>query len=118
MTSDAFADALDRLADSIKTVAVALRQDRVVASQPSVVEEPPQWSRRLLLTPRQLAAELNVAEQTLAKWRLSGSGPRYCKFGRLVRYDLEEVVKWAEIRRYAHTTEQQAANVVNAGVGR
>ena len=86
MTTNAITDALDCPADSIKTLAAALRQEQAVARPPSAREEPAQSPKRLILTPRQLAAELNVAEQTLAKWRLSGMGPRYRKFGRLVRY--------------------------------
>lgn len=107
MTSDVIADALERLADGIRTVAAALREEgseaMARAHGPKLLES----SEHVLLTPKQLAAELNVAEQTLAKWRLSGVGPRYSKFGRLIRYDRAEVLRWVDERRYAHTAEQQ-----------
>jgi hypothetical protein len=62
---------------------------------------------RILLTPKQLAAELSVAAGTLAKWRLSGTGPHYRKFDGSIRYDRADITEWVAKRRYAHTTEQQ-----------
>tara|TARA_R110000803_G_scaffold134131_1_gene201209 strand:+ start:159 stop:326 length:168 start_codon:yes stop_codon:yes gene_type:complete len=45
-----------------------------------------------------LSERLNVGEQTLRKWRLSGVGPAYIKLGDTknakVRYDLSDIQKW------------------------
>jgi hypothetical protein len=48
-----------------------------------------------LLTEKQVAALLEVSVKTLQGWRYRGCGPRFVKFGRLVRYrmtDLEAFV--------------------------
>jgi hypothetical protein len=43
------------------------------------------------------AAEiLEVSPLTLRNWRVSGNGPRYRKFGRLVRYARTDLEKWAD----------------------
>ncbi len=51
-----------------------------------------------LLTTKTLSERLNVGEQTLRKWRLSGVGPAYIKLGDTknakVRYDLSDIQKW------------------------
>lgn len=39
-----------------------------------------------LLRDRHAAAVLNVSPKTLANWRVSGTGPRFIKSGRLVTY--------------------------------
>ena len=55
---------------------------------PSLSDDP-------LLTPNATGEELGVSPQgTLAKWRLRGCGPRYCKIGRLVRYRRSDVEAW------------------------
>ena len=104
----AVAIALERLADSIRMLASALRQPLATPKRPAVEQERPPSAIQVLLTPKQLAVELGVSVQTVAKWRLSGLGPRYCKFGAAVRYDHAEVQRWVDDRRYAHTAEQQA----------
>lgn len=58
---------------------------------------------QVMLTPSQLADRLGMAEQTLRKWRLSGTGPAYIKLGDTrnakVRYKLEDVVAWEQANR-------------------
>jgi predicted DNA-binding transcriptional regulator AlpA len=47
------------------------------------------------LTVQQLAAREGVAVQTVYGWNKTRTGPRYMKIGgRLVRYRLEDVIKW------------------------
>lgn len=45
-------------------------------------------------TPEQLAERLQITTGTLAKWRLTGRGPRFRKFGSLVRYSTTDVATW------------------------
>ncbi len=40
------------------------------------------------------AARLNLSPQRLAKMRLDGTGPAFCKVGRTVLYRLEDLDKW------------------------
>jgi excisionase family DNA binding protein len=44
-----------------------------------------------LLTPKQVAELLQVAEQSLAKWRMTGVKLPFVKVGSAVRYRLEDV---------------------------
>jgi len=49
----------------------------------------------MMLNEHETAAVLGCSEALLRKWRLCGSGPAYCKVGRLVRYrqvDLDEFI--------------------------
>jgi predicted DNA-binding transcriptional regulator AlpA len=43
--------------------------------------------------------------RTIQKWRVTGDGPDFYKFGRSVRYRRDEVIAWAEARRKAHTSQ-------------
>lgn len=55
-----------------------------------------------LATPEEVAAYLNdIPVKTLAKWRSDGTGPRYTKVGRHVRYDWADVRAWLTSQRPA-----------------
>ena len=62
-----------------------------------------------LLTPKQLAGLLAVNENTLAKWRLQGVGPKFVKIQRHVRYAANDVDCWTNERTFASTTAADAA---------
>jgi Helix-turn-helix domain len=47
-----------------------------------------------LLRPAELAAELEVCEMTLKRWRRIGSGPPVTKIGRRIFYARPSVVAW------------------------
>jgi hypothetical protein len=49
---------------------------------------------QLWFTREELAQRWRMPVKTLAEWASKGIGPRYAKFGRHVRYPLEEVLKW------------------------
>lgn len=51
-----------------------------------------------LMTAKELAAYLGVAEQTLANWRYVGRGPRFYRVGQLVKYRRGDVDRWLEER--------------------
>lgn len=46
------------------------------------------------LTRRELAERYGVPMKTPAEWASKGTGPRYAKFGRHVRYRLSDVIDW------------------------
>jgi hypothetical protein len=50
-------------------------------------------------TEQQTAERLNIPVATLRTWRSRGGGPPFCRFGRLVRYSVQETERWAESRR-------------------
>ncbi len=47
-----------------------------------------------LFGPSVLAEHLDISEETLAKWRYLGKGPRWLKIGKHVRYRREDVDAW------------------------
>ena len=61
--------------------------------------------------PSEMLTETGVADllcqsvRTIQKWRVTGDGPGFYKFGRSVRYLSSEVLAWREARRKAHTSE-------------
>lgn len=56
------------------------------------------------LRPRDAAAHLGLAPQTLAKWRCAGGGPPFRKLGRrAVRYRLADLDSFAS-RQFTSTT--------------
>jgi excisionase family DNA binding protein len=50
------------------------------------------------LTIVELAARLQVPEQTVHRWNRTGKGPTYIKAGRHVRYRLADVLAWEKSR--------------------
>lgn len=49
-----------------------------------------------LIDERGAAKALAVATRTLQWWRTSGTGPRFVKIGRAVRYRKADLVNWIE----------------------
>ena len=58
----------------------------------------------LISTP-ELAAQLGLAEITLRKWRVYGSGPRFVRLGGSVRYRAEDIDAWLASRIANSTSE-------------
>ena len=51
-----------------------------------------------MLSAPELAEQLDVPEETLQYWRVRGTGPKYSKLGRHVRYDPVDVADWIRAR--------------------
>ncbi len=51
---------------------------------------------------------LGLSESTLAKLRVGGNGPAYCKLGRRVVYRAEDLQSWREARLAYHTSDAEA----------
>jgi predicted DNA-binding transcriptional regulator AlpA len=58
-----------------------------------------------LLNSKKAAAFLGVSERTLERLRTAGEGPKYVKFGMVVRYDPADILAWIEGRKRASTSE-------------
>ena len=70
-----------------------------------------------LLRTAKAADLLGLAPATLAKWRVLGGGPPYKKLGRVVVYDLLELLNWAQQRSRtstSHTHTSTAEPVASA----
>ena len=51
------------------------------------------------LSRRELAERYGLPVKTLAQWASKGTGPRYARMGRHVRYRLSDVIAW-ETQRF------------------
>ena len=58
-----------------------------------------------LLTPKQAAAFLNLSPSILAKWRVTGDGPRYCKLSASVRYAPDDLREFVSLSMRQSTSE-------------
>jgi predicted DNA-binding transcriptional regulator AlpA len=56
------------------------------------------------------AAYLGLAKNTMAKMRVYGSGPRFAKYGRAVRYSIDELDAWIQKNSADSTSEHWRAN--------
>jgi predicted DNA-binding transcriptional regulator AlpA len=50
------------------------------------------------LTECEVSERTHISLATLRRWRLENRGPKYHKFGSLVRYGEEELILWEEAR--------------------
>ena len=77
------------------------------SQRPQVLRPPlsPRSEPELLLTPQETAIRLRVSGSFLAKARMTGSGPRFRKFGRSVRYAVQDLIDWERSRSRGSTSE-------------
>ena len=59
------------------------------------------------LSRQELADRYGVPVKTPAVWASKGTGPRYAKFGRHVRYRLSDVIDW-ESKQFAENKRSSA----------
>ena len=64
-----------------------------------------------LMTANTTAEMLCVTNNTLAKWRISGGGPKFITIGRRIAYDPADVTEWVDARRFSSTTEAEASGL-------
>lgn len=63
-------------------------------------------SSEVLLTVEDAALRLKISKHTLNRWRVTGEGPPFIKYGpRLVRYKQEALDAWALDRTRGSTRE-------------
>jgi excisionase family DNA binding protein len=55
-------------------------------------------SEAIWLSRKDLADRLGVPNKTPAEWATKGTGPKYARFGRHVRYRLSDVIAWEDER--------------------
>ncbi|MXY39682.1 MAG: helix-turn-helix domain-containing protein [Rhodospirillaceae bacterium] len=61
------------------------------------------------LNTREAAAHLRLSMRTLDRYRVSGDGPVFLKFGGRVRYLPEDLDAWARSRRRKSTSDDGTA---------
>jgi len=62
----------------------------------------------LTFTAGEAAKMLGLAPSTLAKLRLNGNGPTYCKLGRRVVYRRVDLEQWLQSRTVRDTSDADA----------
>jgi predicted DNA-binding transcriptional regulator AlpA len=62
-----------------------------------------------LLSAREAAALLHLSERTLERFRVSGTGPKFIRLGRSVRYRLADIEAHIASRTVSSTSERPAA---------
>jgi excisionase family DNA binding protein len=63
-------------------------------------------STEILLTVEEAATRLKISKHTLNRWRVTGEGPPFVKYGpRLVRYVDRVLDEWAAGRAHRSTSE-------------
>ena len=53
------------------------------------------------------ATFLGVSVRSLQSWRLTGKGPRFCKFEKAVRYSQVDLARWASARAVQSTAQAE-----------
>ena len=61
-----------------------------------------------VVTTAEAARVLGLSQSTLAKMRLNGNGPIYCKLGRRVVYRPADLEKWLKSRTTRDTSDADA----------
>lgn len=58
------------------------------------------------LTTPEAARYLTLKPNTLEKMRVYGGGPQYRKHGRHVRYHLDDLIAWSDLRKKDMTSDE------------
>lgn len=58
-----------------------------------------------LFNTSEVATRLGVAEVTLRKWRIYGTGPRFIRCGTNIRYRNSDIESWVSSRTVGSTSE-------------
>jgi excisionase family DNA binding protein len=53
-------------------------------------------TQALMFTTRQAAEQIGVEPSALHRWRSRGTGPRFVRFGRSVRYHQDALNRWVQ----------------------
>lgn len=60
------------------------------------IKAPAAYWMRDNLTTKEAADFLNVAVETMQRWRKTKQSPRYYKKGRIIRYSMDDLREWQE----------------------
>lgn len=60
-----------------------------------------------LIKTKQAAEICCVSDRTMEAWRLRGTGPKYHKLGKSVRYNQSDVDAWLKITQRQSTSETE-----------
>ncbi len=66
-------------------------------------------SQPILITSKTARTRLGVGDVTLWRWRKEGTGPRWCKMGARIMYELHSVNEYIEQRLQEHSSARSLA---------
>ncbi len=66
-------------------------------------------NHQLVMTTKEAGRFLKLSHRTLEDWRLKGQGPRFRKWGRIVRYHTADLHAFADGPSFANTGQALAA---------
>jgi len=99
---------ISRLADAFERIATALeKQTTGTRSQPAVTENQSIQDKEIL-TDKETASFLGVADRTLRDWRKRGKGPDYAQMGSKIRYRKTDINEYLD--RQIISMEQGSKN--------
>jgi predicted DNA-binding transcriptional regulator AlpA len=58
-----------------------------------------------LLDQKSAAKVLRLSVRTLERYRVAGTGPKFCRLGRLIRYRETDLREWIECSLHSSTSE-------------
>lgn len=61
-----------------------------------------------MLNTEMASKKIGVAPNTLAKWRIAGTGPRFRKLGSKVAYTEQDIEDWLQSRTVSSTSQKVA----------
>ncbi len=69
------------------------------------------------LTPAEFCERYHVAQRTADRWRVTGDGPQWVRFGpRKILYRVADCEAWATMRTFAHRADELSrASISDAG---
>jgi predicted DNA-binding transcriptional regulator AlpA len=72
-----------------------------------------------LVDERRAGEMLGLSIRTLQDWRCRGGGPRYLKISaKCVRYDIADILEWAQASKVRHTSEPAAVRLIDVNTGK
>lgn len=70
-----------------------------------MTNEPERPASSPFLSTKEAAVYLDLKPNTLEKMRVYGGGPEYRKHGRYVRYHIDDLKAWSEMRKRGSTSD-------------
>ncbi len=61
-----------------------------------------------VVSAKEAARLLGKHPNTLVKWRMSGTGPRFVKTGRAISYVISDILDWLDQHKYESTAQYQS----------
>ena len=62
-------------------------------------------TKQLFLAPKQVSETYGIPLKTLEVWRYRGTGPKFHKFGRLVRYAIADLAAYEQSSAHTNTSD-------------